>query len=162
MSFLVPSPMTQPLTHLASLQMLNMLGKVSCQGFCSRLFPLPRTPISAWSSLPHPLCVSSNVRVSGLYDYPLSQHLTPLPCTIIISVFFFFFCLSGLQHMELPRLGVESELQLQAYTTATAMPDLSHVCNLHHSLQQHWILNPLREARDQTSILMDTSEVHFC
>ena len=31
--------------------------------------------------------------------------------------------------MEVPRLGVELELQLPAYTTAiaTAMPDLSHV-----------------------------------
>ena len=27
--------------------------------------------------------------------------------------------------MEVPRLGVESELQLPAYATATAMPDLS-------------------------------------
>ena len=31
------------------------------------------------------------------------------------------------------RLGVESELQLTAYTTATATLDPSHVCNLHHS-----------------------------
>ena len=29
------------------------------------------------------------------------------------------------QHMEVPRLGVESELQLPAYTTATATPDPS-------------------------------------
>jgi len=28
-------------------------------------------------------------------------------------------------HMEVPRLGVESELQLPVYTTATATPDLS-------------------------------------
>ena len=36
--------------------------------------------------------------------------------------------------LEGPRLGVESELQMQAYTTATATPDLSHVCNLHQQL----------------------------
>ena len=30
--------------------------------------------------------------------------------------------------MEVLRLGVESELQLLAYTTATATPDPSHVC----------------------------------
>ena len=35
--------------------------------------------------------------------------------------------------MEVPRLGVESELQLLAYTTAIAMWDLSHVCDLQHS-----------------------------
>ena len=38
-----------------------------------------------------------------------------------------------LWHMEVPRLGVQSELQLPAYTTATATPDLSRICNLHHS-----------------------------
>jgi len=59
--------------------------------------------------------------------------------------------------MEVPRLGVEWELQLPAYTTVTAMPDLSHVYDLHHSSRQDWILNPLSEARDQTLILMDTS-----
>ena len=33
--------------------------------------------------------------------------------------------LPHLRHMEVPRLGVELELQLLACTTATAMPDLS-------------------------------------
>ena len=27
---------------------------------------------------------------------------------------------------------------------------------------QHWILNPMSEARDQTCFLMDTSQIHFC
>ena len=36
-------------------------------------------------------------------------------------------------HMEGPRLGVESELQLPAYTTATETRDLSHIRDLHHS-----------------------------
>ena len=63
--------------------------------------------------------------------------------------------------MEVPRLGVELEVQLPAYTTATAMPDPSHVCNLHHSLWQYWILNPLSEARDRTLIHMDTSQVFY-
>ena len=63
--------------------------------------------------------------------------------------------------MEVPRLGVESELQLLAYTTATAMPDLIHVYELHHSSWQGRILNPLSEARDQTCVLMDTSQVCY-
>ena len=33
---------------------------------------------------------------------------------------------------------------------------MSHTCNLHCSLLQCWILNSLREARDQTSILTGT------
>ena len=59
---------------------------------------------------------------------------------------FFFFCFLGLhpRHMEVPRLGVKLELQLLAYTTATATQDLSHVCDLYHSSQHCWIVNPLR------------------
>ena len=63
--------------------------------------------------------------------------------------------------MEIPRLGVELELQLPAYTTATEMPDLSHVCDLHHSSQQHQILNPLGEARDRTHNLTVPSQMCF-
>ena len=46
-----------------------------------------------------------------------------------------FFCFLGPQgqHMEVSRLGVELELQLPAYTTATVMPDLNCICDLHHS-----------------------------
>ena len=61
--------------------------------------------------------------------------------------------------MEVSRLGVESELQLLTYTTATAIEDLRHVCDLQHSWRQRRILNPLGEVRDQTHILMDTSRV---
>ena len=63
--------------------------------------------------------------------------------------------------MEVPRLRVESELQLSAYTTATATPDLSYIYDLHHNSQQLQILNPLSEARIWTCILMDTSQIHF-
>ena len=34
------------------------------------------------------------------------------------------------------RLGIQSELQLQVYTTATATQDPSHICNLYRSFQQ--------------------------
>ena len=63
--------------------------------------------------------------------------------------------------MEFPRLGVEPKLQLPAYATATAVQDLSHICELHHSSWQHGILNPLSEARDQTHILMNTDPGSF-
>ena len=45
-----------------------------------------------------------------------------------------------LQHVEVPRLGVELELQPPAYDTAT--PDPSSICNLPQ------ILNPLSKSRD--------------
>ena len=52
-----------------------------------------------------------------------------------------------LQHMKIPRLVVESELQLPAYATdtATAMPNLSQVCDPYQSSHSnasfltHWV-----------------------
>ena len=75
---------------------------------------------------------------------------------------FFLFVFLGLHPwpMEVPRLGVESELQPLAYTTATAMLDLSCVCcNLHHRSRQYRILDPLSEARDQTCVLTDAGQI---
>ena len=65
------------------------------------------------------------------------------------------------QDMEVPRLGVESELQLLAYATATATRDPSCIFDLHGRSQQRQILNPLGEARDRTHILMDTNQVCY-
>ena len=70
--------------------------------------------------------------------------------------FFFFFLGLPLRHMEVPRLEVESELQLLASATVAAMPDLSRICNLHCSLWQSQKLNPLSEARNRTCTLVDT------
>ena len=60
-------------------------------------------------------------------------------------LFFFLFPFRATpRHVEVARLGAESELQLPTYATATAIPNSSHICDLHHSLQQCQILNPLR------------------
>ena len=96
-----------------------------------------------------------SLRRQTLQGHP--QSLYPVSQTLIsFSFFFFIFLLSHPWHMEVPGLGVKSELQLPAYTTATAPPDLSSVCNLLHSSQQWLILNPLSKASDGTSTLMDT------
>ena len=58
--------------------------------------------------------------------------------------------------MDVSGLGVELEMQLQAYTTAVATLDLSHICDLHGYLRQLWILNSFSKARDQTHILTET------
>ena len=64
--------------------------------------------------------------------------------------------------MEVPRLGVNSELQLPAYTTARATWDPSHIQDLHHSSRRCQILNPPSEARDRTCILrFKGSWVHY-
>ena len=75
-------------------------------------------------------------------------------------MYLFLLFRAALAHMEVPRLEVKSELQPPAYTTAIASWDASHICNLHHSSRQHWILNPLSEVRDRTHTLMDPSWVH--
>ena len=71
----------------------------------------------------------------------------------------FLFLGPHLGHMKVPRLEVESEPQLSAYATATAMQDPSHIRDLYHSLQQCQSLNPLSKASDQTCIFMNTSQV---
>ena len=63
--------------------------------------------------------------------------------------------------MKVPRLGVELELQLLAYTAATAKQDPSPICDLHHSSWQRWVLNPLGEDRDRTRVLMDPCQVRY-
>ena len=66
------------------------------------------------------------------------------------------------KRMEVPGPGVKSELHLLVYTTATATWDPSHICDLYRKPWQCQILrilNSLSEARDQTCILMDTSQV---
>ena len=70
---------------------------------------------------------------------------------------FFVFVVLCLQHMEVPRLAVKAELQLPAYTMATATWDLSRICDAHHSSFQCPILNPLSKAWDGIHVLMDTS-----
>ena len=87
------------------------------------------------------------------WDYEWQGYSTPL--------LFLVFLGPHPWHMQVPRLGVKSELQLLAYATATAMPDQSLNCDLYRSSLQWQILNPLNEAREQTCVLMDASWVHF-
>ena len=67
------------------------------------------------------------------------------PAFFFFNFFFVFLPFFGPLpwHMEVPRLEVKSELQLAAYTTATATQDPSRVCHLYLSSRQRQILNPL-------------------
>ena len=85
----------------------------------------------------------------------------PPVISFYMSFFFFFFLGPYLWHMEVPRLGGESELQLSAYTINTAMRDPGHICDLHQSSRQCRILNPMSEARDRSRILMDPSRAYY-
>ena len=86
------------------------------------------------------------------------------PERVLFCLLFFKKCFlePHLWHMEVPRVWVESELRFPAYARITATQDPSHVCDLHHSSRQHWILNPLSEAQDRTRNLMVPSWIFFC
>ena len=98
---------------------------------------------------------------------PVSTLNAWISCSISQFYFFFFWSLSSVflgphpLHMEVPRLGVQLELQLPAYTTAPATPDPSRVCDLHHSSQHHQILKPLSEAREWSHNLTGPSWICF-
>ena len=87
-----------------------------------------------------------------------SMEFREITVKIIIIIIICFLGLY-LRHMEVPSLGVELKPQLPAYARATATPDPSCVCDLHHSSWQHQILSPLSKVRDRTRILMDPSRV---
>ena len=61
--------------------------------------------------------------------------------------------------MEVPRLWVKSQLQLQACATTTAKLDWATFVTCAGSLRQCWILKPLNEASVGTHILMQTTSV---
>ena len=107
---------------------------------------------------PASLARNYETHLRGLICFSIiSSELEYFIPTVLSILFFFFFVFLGLhpmEHTKLPRLGVESELQLPAYTTATATQDLSHIYNLHHSSWQCRIFNPPSEARDQTCNLV--------
>ena len=96
--------------------------------------------------MPFSFCCSLPWIFSGLAllcHSDLSGKVTPLPMRIypplhtcsLCFVSFLFFCL----FRAIPSVyggsqaGVKSELQQPAYTTDTATPDPSHICDLHHS-----------------------------
>ena len=55
--------------------------------------------------------------------------------------------------------GSRTKGTIGAVALGLPTPDPSHICDLHHRSWQHWILNPLSEARDWTCILMDPSQI---
>ena len=141
-------------------------GEEEGPGPRSRAGPRGREPGHTWEnrrqSKARPWCDSCGRSLGLARGGPQLQprYLLPLPRTTAsrcpspaaraAAAFFFFslFLWLHLWHMEVPRLGVESELQLPAYTTATATPEPSRVFDLHHGSRQRQILNPLSKARD--------------
>ena len=72
-------------------------------------------------------------------------------------IFFIFRAAAIAYGSSLPDQGLNQRCSCQPRATATR--DLSHICEQHHSSQQHQILNLLSKARDQICTLMDISRV---
>ena len=130
--FYAASPSVSTLDY--SLYLLDIFSWISCvpekskspELFCNLISK--ELPIFCW------LFILRNLEI--LLTYSFSSSLTePFFLIFKLFLFLFSFLLLGLhpQHMEVPRLGVKLELQLLAYATATAMSDLSRVCNLHQA-----------------------------
>ena len=84
----------------------------------------------------------------------------------IFFFFFFFFCPFAISWAAPTAYGgSQARGPIRAVATGLRQShssvDPSCVCDLHHSSQQHWILNPLSKARNQTCILMDTRQICF-
>ena len=75
----------------------------------------------------------------------------------------FLFCFLGLhwRHMEVPRLEVELELHLPAYTTPQQFRIWALSSTYTSAHGNAWILNPLNKTRDWTHDLMIPSQIHF-
>ena len=73
-----------------------------------------------------------------------------LPSFFLSLSFFSVFLWLHLWYMKVPRLRIKSKQQLQDYTITIAMWEPSCICDLHHSSQHCWILNPLSKARKWT------------
>ena len=128
---------------------------------------LPPTPQLMATSDPQPIEQSQGSNLHPAFQkwiQKLVGFVSPAPqwelwITTNFIFYFFIFLEAHSRHMEVPRLGVQLELEPLAYARATATWDPSYVCDLHRSSQQCQILNPLSEARDQTCFLMDASRV---
>ena len=75
---------------------------------------------------------------------PLGKILKGVLQAFFFVLFCFFFVLHP-EHMDVPRLGIELELQLPAYTTDTAMQDSRCLCALTTALSStisltHWAM----------------------
>ena len=82
-----------------------------------------------------------------------------------IDFFIFIFCLFRASSAAYGCSQARDRIRARAdsdIATATVTPDPSRIYDLHHSSRQHWIPDPLSEAKDRTCVLMDASQIHFC
>ena len=129
----------------SSSHMKPFCGVCSVDGALEQCFPSFTARGTSWGSCYNADCDSPGlVWDSWVYvslRCPGDADDSGLRTPLWVVLFFFFILGLHPQYMEVPRPGVESQLQLPAYTTATAMPYLSHVCTAHGNAGSltHWV-----------------------
>ena len=99
-----------------------------------------------------------NFKNIGLILFEIQPNYSFLFIYFLLPFFFFLFRAAPPGYGSFQARG-QSELQLPAYTTATAIQDTSLIYDLHHSSRQHQIPDPQSEARDRTLIITHTSQI---
>ena len=84
----------------------------------------------------------------AIFFFPSRINGSHFFCFVFFCLFVCLFFRSTPMACGSSQVSGRIELQLPTYTTATATRDSSHICDLHHSLWQLWILNPLCQAGD--------------
>ena len=132
-------------------------GNPGCLFHASLTETLPKKPGRLVQLTTWPMAPEGALYTSGFWHFHFNRN------NLSSSCHFSFFHL--FRAVPLAYGGSQARGQIRAkapaYATATAMPYLSCICDLHHSSWQRHILNPLSKARDQTCVLMDTSQIHF-
>ena len=75
--------------------------------------------------------------------------------------FLFGFHLLGVMVLQNSKILLLGTVAAGLCHSHSSMPDPSCFCGLYHTSRQCRILNSLSEARDQTCVLTDTSQVHY-
>ena len=115
---------------------------------------------SQTSLIYHSMSCCFPISKSWLLQFPRHKLLF---FVFVFVLFCFIFCFLGahLWHMEAPWLGVA--LDSCQHTPQTYQCQIRATSETYyHSSQQCRILNPLREAKDWTYVLMDTRWARFC
>ena len=102
------------------------------------------------------------------WDLWITNHLFSGKCLLIswpyhtrrIKSTFFFFVFFRASSAAYGSSQAKGWIGAAAARLCHSHSNTCRTCHLHHSSWQHWILNPLREARDRTHVLMDTSWFH--
>ena len=127
------------------------------------VWPVPWALTNLWYYFFHELLHLLLFFALSIYSCLVKQFWTlNTPQIKYFSFSFYYYYFLSFWHLlghsrgtwRFPGQGSNRSCSCQAYATATPTQDPIHVCNLHHSSQQRWILNPLSEARDWTPNLM--------